>query len=91
MGKIEQSGRELILLAIRVYRYLISPYLPRSCRFWPTCSDYTMQAIEQHGCLRGSWLGIKRISKCHPWHAGGIDQVPPCTDDRFSDYQGRPQ
>jgi len=61
---------------IRVYQYLISPILPKSCRFYPTCSEYTRQALEKFGVFKGSWLGIKRILRCHPFHAGGFDPVP---------------
>ncbi len=64
---------------IRIYQTAISPLFPASCRFSPTCSTYTLEAIRVHGLLRGSWLGVRRISKCHPLHAGGIDNVPPAT------------
>ncbi len=61
---------------IRGYQLIISPFLGQSCRFYPTCSEYTLQAVELHGVLRGLWLGIRRISKCHPLHPGGVDPVP---------------
>jgi putative membrane protein insertion efficiency factor len=66
----------LMLLVIRAYRYLLSPWWGNQCRFDPTCSEYAMQAIEEHGALRGSWLALRRLTKCHPWHRGGFDPVP---------------
>lgn len=66
----------VLLLLLRFYRKAISPYLGNNCRFHPTCSVYAMQAIEKYGAMKGSWLAIKRIGKCHPLHPGGIDEVP---------------
>jgi putative membrane protein insertion efficiency factor len=66
----------LALAVITVYRVLISPILPRSCRFSPTCSDYAQQALRKHGILKGSMLGLRRILKCHPLGGGGLDPVP---------------
>lgn len=66
----------LPIAVIRFYRYFVSPLTPQSCRFQPTCSAYMIEAIEQHGVIRGLWLGIKRIGKCHPGHPGGHDPVP---------------
>ncbi|ANF58108.1 membrane protein insertion efficiency factor YidD [Halotalea alkalilenta] len=68
-------SRPLIWL-VRGYQYLISPLLGPRCRFWPSCSSYAIEAIETHGPLRGGWLALKRILKCHPWHPGGVDPVP---------------
>ena len=65
-----------MLFVIRAYRYLLSPWWGSQCRFDPTCSAYAMQAIEEHGALRGSWLALRRLTKCHPWHRGGFDPVP---------------
>lgn len=64
------------LLLIRFYQQWISPLLGASCRFQPTCSQYMYEAIERHGAGRGLWLGVQRISRCHPWHPGGYDPVP---------------
>ena len=69
--------KRLLLGLISTYRYLLSPLLGPSCRFYPTCSAYAAEAIDTHGALRGSWLAIKRVLKCHPWHPGGLDPVPP--------------
>lgn len=69
--------KRVLLALIAGYRYFLSPLLGPTCRFYPTCSAYATEAIETHGALRGAWLAVKRISKCHPWHAGGLDQVPP--------------
>lgn len=68
--------KKLFLGIIWVYQHFISPLTPPTCRFYPTCSNYTKEAIEVHGALKGSWLGIQRISKCHPFHKGGFDPVP---------------
>ncbi|RPJ59444.1 MAG: membrane protein insertion efficiency factor YidD [Dehalococcoidia bacterium] len=66
----------LALSLIRFYKKFISPALPPSCRFYPTCSVYSYQAIEKYGLLRGGWLTIKRLGRCHPFHPGGYDPVP---------------
>ncbi|MBN2349299.1 MAG: membrane protein insertion efficiency factor YidD [Bacteroidales bacterium] len=67
----------LFILPVRIYQYTISPLLPASCRHIPTCSEYAVQALKTHGIFRGSWLAIKRISRCHPWGTHGYDPVPP--------------
>jgi putative membrane protein insertion efficiency factor len=66
----------LLLALIRAYRYLLSPWWGGSCRFTPSCSTYAMEAIERHGSVRGGWLALRRIARCHPWCAGGFDPVP---------------
>ena len=68
--------RSLALLLLRGYKRLISPLLPPMCRFEPTCSMYTMQAVEKYGAARGVWLGIRRLARCHPFNPGGWDPVP---------------
>lgn len=68
--------RKLISKLIGVYRYLISPFLGNNCRFYPSCSEYAQTAVERHGVFRGGWMAIRRISRCHPWHEGGVDHVP---------------
>lgn len=64
------------ILLIRFYQTAISPYTPAACRFSPTCSSYSLEALQIHGLLKGSWLSIKRIGKCHPWGGSGYDPVP---------------
>lgn len=63
--------------AIGLYQRVVSPLLPRSCRFEPTCSTYAMEAVRTHGAVRGSVLALRRIARCHPWNDGGVDHVPP--------------
>ncbi len=72
--------RKLITLPIRFYQATISPLLGSNCRYQPTCSNYMIQAIEEWGILKGLWLGIKRISRCHPWGGHGHDPVPRKND-----------
>ncbi|WP_439444198.1 membrane protein insertion efficiency factor YidD [Listeria aquatica] len=69
--------KKILVGLIRVYRKFISPLTPPSCRFLPTCSEYGIEAIQTHGALKGSYLTIRRILKCHPFHKGGFDPVPP--------------
>ena len=68
--------KRAVLLSIRLYQLVLAPFLGGQCRFIPSCSDYTRQAVEKHGVLRGLGLGGKRLLKCHPFHPGGIDTVP---------------
>lgn len=68
--------KAFVLTLIRFYQKTISAALPPSCRFVPSCSEYTYAAIEKYGVVRGGWLGIRRLSRCHPWNPGGFDPVP---------------
>ncbi|CAD5376195.1 Putative membrane protein insertion efficiency factor [Pseudomonas sp. OF001] len=68
--------KRLLLGLVRAYQYLISPLLGPRCRFQPSCSHYTIEALQRHGALRGSWLTLCRLLRCHPWHPGGYDPVP---------------
>jgi hypothetical protein len=68
---------KVVQLPIRFYRKWISPLKPPSCRFYPTCSAYALEALETHGVVKGTYLAVKRICKCHPFHPGGFDPVPP--------------
>ncbi|AYB45301.1 membrane protein insertion efficiency factor YidD [Paenibacillus lautus] len=74
------TARRVVKVPIHFYRKFISPLKPATCRFYPTCSAYALEAIEVHGALKGSWLAAKRIARCHPFHPGGIDLVPPRKD-----------
>lgn len=68
--------RRVALVVLRLYKRFVSPLLPPMCRFEPTCSVYTMQAVEKYGTLRGTWLGVRRLARCHPFNPGGWDPVP---------------
>ena len=70
-------ARRLARGLLRGYQLFLSPLLGNHCRFYPTCSQYAIEAIEQHGVLRGTWMGCRRLLRCHPWHPGGVDPVPP--------------
>lgn len=72
--------KHLFIYIVRFYQKAISPLKPPSCRFFPTCSEYSIQAFQRFGAIKGSYLTIKRISKCHPFHPGGIDLVPEKKD-----------
>jgi len=76
MRAVLRWPRLLAIAMIRGYQRVISPILPASCRFYPSCSQYTLEAVDRYGVLRGSWLGIRRIARCHPFHPGGFDPVP---------------
>ncbi|CUB34747.1 membrane protein insertion efficiency factor YidD [Bacillus amyloliquefaciens] len=68
--------KTIMIAFIRGYQKFISPLTPPSCRFYPTCSQYGIEAVKTHGALKGGWLTLKRILKCHPFHSGGVDPVP---------------
>ncbi|MBC3883694.1 membrane protein insertion efficiency factor YidD [Undibacterium sp. FT31W] len=72
--------KTLLLLLLRFYKYAISPMLGQNCRFYPSCSEYAAEAIRLHGAARGSYLAGRRLCKCHPWHPGGVDHVPPAAE-----------
>ncbi len=71
-----------VLLSIRAYRYLISPCLGSHCRFYPSCSEYAQAAFQTHGLLRGGWLTLRRLLRCHPFHTGGYDPLPTLLNTR---------
>ncbi|MEP7248055.1 MAG: membrane protein insertion efficiency factor YidD [Gammaproteobacteria bacterium] len=72
---------------IRLYQWTLSPLLGRNCRFYPTCSQYALEAIHDHGVLRGGWLTLRRLGKCHPFHPGGFDPPPPCAAHRHTEIR----
>ena len=67
--------RGLLIWLLRLYKSGVSPLLPPACRFVPTCSEYALEAVQKYGALRGSWMGLRRLLKCHPFHPGGFDPV----------------
>lgn len=76
MAKAKDVPRTVALVLVRFYRSYVSPLFPPTCRYVPTCSEYAMIALQKYGFIKGSWLAIKRICRCHPWHPGGYDPVP---------------
>ena len=71
-----RPGARVLIALVTAYRYALSPLLGRHCRFHPSCSAYAVEALERHGVWRGTWLALRRIGRCHPWHPGGYDPVP---------------
>jgi putative membrane protein insertion efficiency factor len=67
--------RKLMVAILRLYKLGVSPMLPSACRYYPSCSEYARQAVEKYGPIRGLWMGVKRLARCHPFHAGGLDPV----------------
>jgi putative membrane protein insertion efficiency factor len=68
--------KTLLLAGVRGYQYLLRPMLGNNCRFYPSCSDYARDALQRHGAIRGTWLAVRRIGRCQPFHPGGYDPVP---------------
>ena len=87
---IHPTLRQLAVLPVRVYQWTISPVLPPSCRFHPTCSAYAIEAVLTHGILKGGWLALRRILRCHPWSAGGYAPVPPPKNSSSFSHQEQP-
>ncbi|MGE0012528.1 membrane protein insertion efficiency factor YidD [Parapusillimonas granuli] len=75
------TASRLLIVLVRGYQLCISPFLGRNCRFYPSCSQYAIEALRSHGAVRGIWLAIRRLGRCHPWHPGGYDPVPPASPE----------
>lgn len=82
--------KRFMMTLVRGYQLLLSPILGNNCRYYPSCSEYTLEAMDKHGPWRGIWMGLKRVSRCHPFHEGGYDPVPdpPRCDQPGCDHQG---
>lgn len=76
LAAINKAISFVLILIVKFYQYAISPFLPNSCRYTPTCSQYMIEAIKKYGFIKGGWLGLKRLSSCHPWGGHGHDPVP---------------
>lgn len=76
--------KQVLIALLRVYRFAISPMFGQTCRYYPSCSAYAIEALQVHGAVRGSWLAVKRVARCHPWTPGGVDHVPPRKPERTS-------
>lgn len=75
---------KILISLIRGYQLIVSPLLGANCRFHPTCSHYMIEAITRFGVMRGAWLGLRRLSHCHPWHEGGLDPVPQLKTKKYN-------
>lgn len=76
LARLSRLPAQLLTLLVRAYQLLLSPLFAGSCRFYPSCSAYAVQALHGHGAVRGTWLTLRRLSRCHPWNPGGVDEVP---------------
>ena len=74
----------LLVGLIRLYQTFVSPLTPPSCRYYPSCSSYAVVALQRHGLVRGGWLAVRRLARCHPWTPGGVDDVPPAREPKLA-------
>ncbi len=81
--------RKILILIIRGYQIVLSPLMGPHCRFYPSCSCYAQTALQRYGVIKGGWLGLRRILRCHPWHPGGVDPVPEQDDLRNTLHHGK--
>jgi len=72
--------RAVLIFLVKGYRWLLSPFIGPTCRFYPSCSAYSLEALQRFGAMKGTWLTARRVARCHPWHPGGFDPVPADTD-----------
>ncbi len=82
--------KHVLVALLRVYRTVISPLYGQVCRYYPSCSAYALEAVQEHGSVRGSWLALRRVGRCHPWASGGYDPVPPRRDPDATPTRRRP-
>ena len=75
--------KQVLILMVRAYQLVLSPLMGAQCRFQPTCSHYAIEALQKHGAWRGGWLAMRRVGRCHPWHPGGYDPVPPNPTEEY--------
>ena len=91
LGVLRSLPRLVLIALLRVYQTVISPMTGPTCRYYPSCSHYALVAVQRHGAVRGTWLAGRRLLRCHPWAAGGVDDVPPtrhsptCADEHVTD------
>ncbi|HEY8053288.1 MAG TPA: membrane protein insertion efficiency factor YidD [Steroidobacteraceae bacterium] len=83
--------RAVVALLIRIYQWTVSPLLGPRCRFYPSCSHYALEAVLRFGVIKGSWLAMKRLGRCHPWHPGGFDPVPSATHPHICPHHAHDQ
>lgn len=76
MAKVTTNLKKALVIFIKTYQYIVSPWVGQHCRFYPTCSQYAIEALEKHGCLKGGWYIVSRLCRCHPLCKGGVDLVP---------------
>lgn len=77
---VRRAPAAVLLGVLWVYQRVVSPLTPPTCRFYPSCSQYAVVAVRRHGAVRGGWLAVRRVARCHPWNPGGVDDVPPSRD-----------